>query len=59
MTKRKTTVHYNCGRSEVYIAEDWSGPQDNAYMRGFVEVGDGFFLNALDIKWIEVEVEDE
>lgn len=60
MTKRKIIVYYYDGRVDEYQYDaNWPGPQPN-FLRGFVEVGDGVFLNAQDIAKIEVrEVGDE
>ena len=55
MTKQKTVIiHYYDGSSESYPVTDvnWPGPTPN-FVRGFVEVDDGVFLNANDIKRIE------
>ena len=60
MTKRKIIVFYYDGRVDEYPYDaNWPGPQPN-FLRGFVEVVDGVFINANDISWIEVvEVGDE
>ena len=55
--KRKIIVYYYDGRVDEYEADDWPGPQPN-FLRGFVEVANGVFLNSNDIKRIEV-VRDE
>ena len=54
MKQRKIIVHYYDGRVDEYpYDEGWLGPQPN-FLRGFVEVDDGVFLNSKDIKRIEV-----
>ena len=55
--KRKISVYYYDGRVDEHEADDWPGPQPN-FLRGFVEVANGVFLNSKDIKRIEV-VRDE
>lgn len=51
---RKIIVYYYDGRVDEYEADDWPGPQPN-FLRGFVEVTDGVFINSNDISVIEVE----
>lgn len=47
-------VYYYDGRERRYeLDHNWYGPQPN-FLNGFVEVGDGIFLNAKDISRIEV-----
>jgi hypothetical protein len=57
MPKIVRVYGYDYSMTEYVVFDSWPGPTVN-FLRGFVEIEEGVFLNTNDIKRIEI-VEEE